>query len=167
VRSRASGFSLVELTVIVAVFGVLLLILVSLEREFVRYDRTVALGFLRHPEAEAVTARVRRDVLDAAGYPSAFGSWVQSPRSLLLAAGPSFGESGKAVTVVYLFGEREVQRIVYSGERRVSNWAANGVPEYRVSSYELPDGDVAVRLQAHDRKGELIVDQILRPRIHP
>ena len=77
-RDRAKGFSLVELAVTVAIFGILLLILVSLEGQYLRFDRSVRVEFLKHPETEAVLARVRRDVLDSSSYPLGFKTFTQS-----------------------------------------------------------------------------------------
>ena len=152
-----------ELAVTVAIFGILLLILVSLEGQYLRFDRSVRVEFLKHPETEAVLARVRRDVLDSTTYPLSFRTFSQSPRTLIVAQSDP---SGHLLTVVYQFGDSDVKRTEFRDDVELSTWIARGVPAYEVTNFEMPDGVSAVRLMAHDAGGRAVVDQIVTPRVH-
>lgn len=157
------GFSLLEMVIAVAIFGVILVILTVLQGEMSRFDRSMRLQLLTHPEPTAVLARVRRDILDSHGYPSRLGTYEQSPKTLLLAG---FNPAGAPETIVYDFSTPGLAvRLTFDGERETSRWQANAVPQFTVKEAEMPDGGVAVRLQA-ESKGKLIVDAILQPRIH-
>lgn len=156
------GYTLVEIAVALAIFSALLMVAVSLENQMLRFDRSMRLRFMIHPEHLAVIARVRKDVLDAQGYPVSAGSYVQSPKSLILSQ-----VSGQSAIqqVVYDFSEEGlVRRITYQQNQKVAEWLGRGLPRFDVSSFIMPNDEVAVRLQGLDRNGVLVVDQILLPR---
>lgn len=154
---------MLEITVALAVFGILMLVLAGLDREFLRFDRQMRVQFFLHPEPMGVLARVRRDVLDSRGYPESFRSWSQSPSQLLLYVADA--NTHKLRIVVYDFSEAGLaRRLAFEGEDQVSDWRARGVPKFSVGSYDMPRGGTAVRLKAYDEKGRLAVDQIIEPR---
>jgi len=160
---RQRGFSLLEITVALAIFGILMLVLAGLDREFLHFDRQMRVELFLHPEPMSVLARLRRDVLDSRGYPGSFESWTQSPTQLLLyEADP---ETHKLLVVIYDFSEKGfARRLAYDGKEKVADWRARGVPQFTIQSYEMPRGGTAVRLKAVDEKGRLAIDQIVEPR---
>lgn len=163
VRRRQRGFSLLEMVVSVAIFGVILLVLTILEGEMKRFDRSMRLQLLNHPEPTAVLARVRRDVLDSRGYPGHYGRYEQSPSTLLLYG---LDDTGQPETIVYDFSQPGVAiRMAFGVKGESSEWRANGVPRFTITDAAMPDGGIAVRVQARS-KGKLIIDAIIQPRIH-
>lgn len=159
---RRRGYTLVEMAVALAIFSLLLMVAVSLENQMLRFDRSMRLRFMIHPEHMAVIARVRRDVLDAQGYPVSAGPHVQSPKSLILA---QLSGQNAIQQVVYDFSEEGlVRRITYQQNQKIGEWLGRGLPRFEVSSFTMPNDEVAVRLQGLDRNGVLVVDQILLPR---
>lgn len=159
---RERGFSLVEITIAVAIFGILIVVLVSLEMQFVRFDRSTRLEFFTHPEPMAVAARLRKDILDSSGYPATFSTWSQSPSTLILSE-PR--EGAAADVVVYDFTEDGLAvRRQYRGGSEIDSWTARNVPKFRIDNFDLPDGRTAVRLYGYDRNGSVSIDQIITPR---
>lgn len=154
---RVPGFSLVELSVAVAIFGFFLLILAGLDGQLRRLDRSSRMELMTHPENIGVLTRLRRDALDSRGYPAGFAGELQTPHSLILALDPP-------ATAVWKFDGQVATRTEYSGSELRMRWRANGVPRYKVSGYEMPDGSIAVRLVGRDGKDRLIVDEIFLPR---
>lgn len=161
---------MVEMVVALAIFGILLLVLTSLEKQFVEMQFRSRASLMKHPDASAVMARMRKDVLDSAGYPEKLLDLTQSPQVLLLS---SKDAEGKPQVIVYDFRNRSMaRRITYSSEEVTSEWTARDVPRYRIGSFEMPDGRVAVRLQAFDfertktgtQVERLVLDQITEPR---
>ena len=159
--SGSAGFSAMEMVVALAIFSVLLLVLVGLQGEFMRFDRQVRLDYLTHPEPSGVLARLRKDTLDSTGYPKAYEEWSQSPSTLLLRV----PEKDATHVVVWDFSEagKAVRREFADGEQ-VMQWTANGVPEFRVEAFEMPGKGSAVRVTAYDTQGRLAIDQIIQPR---
>jgi prepilin-type N-terminal cleavage/methylation domain-containing protein len=154
---RESGYSLVELVVTTAVFGIFLMILVGLEGHFRKLDTSSRVELLAHPENISVLTRLRRDTFSSHGYPASFAGHIQSPTTLILTKAAN-------VTVVWTFDGHRARRSEYAGFAVSSAWVANAVPRYAIGSYEMPDGAVAVRIRGYDRKGGLAVDEILTPR---
>lgn len=159
-----------EMVVALAIFGILLLVLTSLEKQFVEMQLRSQSSLMKHPDASAVVSRMRKDILDSAGYPEKHLDLTQSPEVLLLSSKDAAGEPQ---IIVYDFRTPTmVRRITYSGEELTSEWTARSVPRFRIESFEMPDGGVAVRLQAFDverTKTEtaverLVLDQITEPR---
>lgn len=160
-RRGSRGFSLVELSVTVAIFGVFLLILAGLASQMARFDRTFRIELMTHPQTIAVLSRVGRDVRSSVGYPGSHAGFDQSPITLLLKL-PG-GELG-AETVIYDFSrEGEVRRLAFRGEAALPVWSARGTGSWEVSSFEMPDERVAVRLRGRDREGRTVVDRIYQP----
>lgn len=160
---KRDGYSLVELVFALAIFSMLILVVVGLENQMLRLDRSMRLKFMVHPDDMAVMARLRRDVLDAQGYPTSRGSYRQSPTTLILSG---LTEGAAIEEVVYDFGTKgHARRMTFSGNQKTGEWIGRGLPKFRISSFEMPDqAGVAVRLRGYDSKDQLIVDQILFPR---
>jgi prepilin-type N-terminal cleavage/methylation domain-containing protein len=161
--SRSTGYSLVEMVVAVAIFGIFLVVLVGLQGEFLKHDREVRVALFTHPAPLAVMARIRRDVLDSRGYPESMGSWSQSPETLLLDAAT---DDGTPRVVVWDFRDPTIARrleLRQDGEQ-VAAWEARAVPHYKIDSWKAPDGRVGVLVTAKDNKGNVVVDQIVTPR---
>lgn len=161
---------MVEMVVALAIFGILLLVLTSLEKQFVELQLRSRSNLMKHPDASAVISRVRKDILDSAEYPKKHLDFKESPEVLLLS---SKDAEGQPQFIVYDFRTRTVaRRITYSGEEITSEWTARGVPRFSIDDFEMPDGGVAVRLQAFDfvrtetgtEVERLVLDQITEPR---
>ena len=160
---RQAGYSMIEVLVTLAVFGILVLMLAGLNRQMTRALQTFPFNYMRHPSAGAVIARVRRDVSDTVDFPVEFQGWEQTPRTLVL---DTVDQDGHAHTVVYDFRrEGEAQRRIFTGPQEVDYWITHGVPAFHVDS-PMVGSQVAVELTAVDSKGNLAIDQILVPRPH-
>jgi len=163
------GYSLLELVVAMAVFGVFLLILGILTVEMRRQEKRMPVNFLRHPQIAVVASKLRRDVLDAFGgdpYPKEFQGYTQSPKTLIV---QSVQESGGVQTIIWDFRTPgEVHRHAYN-VGVVTDWTARGLPE----DFSTLDVDAigikgektwAVRITAQDSNGRTAIDQIFQPR---
>lgn len=161
VRRRSRGFSLLELVVALAVFGGLILILTILQAEMMKHGSSARIRLMTHPEPASLLARLRTDVLDAQGYRGSVDGFTQNETTLLLSM---ISPDADPRSVVYDFGDDGmVHRYDYRAEERISEWTARGLPRFEVSSYDMPDGQVAARIQAWDN-GRLVIDEILEPR---
>lgn len=158
---KRNGYSLVEVLAVMAIFSIFLLVLVGLQREFVKYDREMRVRMFSHPAPLAVLARLQRDILDSTSYPDSYEEWTQSPDTLLLRVPEDTGTR----TVVWDFTTpATVRRLEYTTPSDSSEWIARAVPEYEIGSYEMPDGRIAVRVRSFDEKGRLSVDRFILPR---
>lgn len=165
--SRERGFTLLELVVTMAVFGIFLMIIGTITVEMRGQDQRNPVDFQQHPQIIAVLSRLRKDVLDAFGadpYPASFQTYKQSPDVLIVY---SVQTSGYTQTVVWDFSEPGVaRRKAFSVGGVVSDWVARGVPHFSIEGYEIPDRPWGVRVRAFNKKGQLAVDEILQPRAH-
>jgi len=64
---RQRGFTLMELVVTMAIFGVFLMIVGTLTLEMRGQEKRYPVNFMQHPQVVAVLSRMRRDVLDGFG----------------------------------------------------------------------------------------------------
>jgi prepilin-type N-terminal cleavage/methylation domain-containing protein len=168
-RRATAGFTLLEIVVAMAIFGLFIFVMLSLTMEMVRYERKLQINFLRHPQIIAVIARMRRDVLDAYGdkpYEVTIDGYENTPKTLVL---ESLHESGSTQTIVWDFSTPGVvlRRAYKTGE--VREWVARGVPpEFnagtKITDVENQKGAPGVRLIATDTKGRVEIDQIFLPR---
>jgi prepilin-type N-terminal cleavage/methylation domain-containing protein len=164
-RGGSRGYSIVEMLVVIAVFGGFLMIMVIVTAEMKRVEKKWPIDFLSHPESAAVVARMRKDVADALYYPAEFQGYTQSPQTLVVY---SLQKTGAAYTVVYDFRERGLaRRKAFRSQELVEDWLAHAVPSFVISDYTLDTGQVAVRLTAIDTRGNLAIDEIFIPRAHP
>ena len=161
---KERGFTLMEVVVSLALFGVFIIILTLLTREMTGYERRLPVNFMAHPQVNATLSRLRRDVLDSTNYPDTFESYTQSPKTLILVA---VQPTGYTETIVWDFSTpAEVHRRAYNVGNLATEWVARGVPAFSIKDFEISDHPDSVRIQAFDSKGRLAVDQIFQPRRH-
>ena len=162
--SRRRGYSLMEVVVTLAVFGMLLLIVTVVTAEMRANEKRYPINYLAHPEVGSVMARLRKDVLDTKYYPDAFQGYEQTPETLILY---TLRQSGFAETVVYDFRTHgAVHRKVFNATEMTGDWVANGVPVFQKSWLSLDTGQTAVRITATDDQNRLAIDQIFVSRPH-
>lgn len=164
------GFTLLEVVVTLAVFGVFLMIMTTLSLELRKTEKRYPVNFMEHPQVMTVLARMRRDVLDAFGadpYPteSPDGKYAQSNKTLIV----DTMVSGGVQRVVWDFTHAgEVHRISYNVGVK-TEWVARGLPDdfnANIDAVEVPGHPFGVRITAADGKGRLSIDQYLQPRAH-
>jgi len=171
VNRRAAGYTLLEVIVAMAVFGLFLLILGVLTVEMRAQEKRLPVNFLRHPQIVVVISKLRRDVLDGHGakpYRSSFGGYTQSAKTLII---ESVQENGGVQTIVWDFRTPgEVHRHAYT-VGVPSDWTARGLPadfsnSLVVGAVGIPGRPWGVRVKAQDGNGRIAIDQILQPRAH-
>ena len=159
------GYSLIEVVIAMAVFGVFLFIVTTLTLSMRTSEKKWPVNYMKHPEVVAMIARLRKDVLDATPvyYPGSIGPYEQTPKTLLLTT----ITDGKSQKVVWDFSTPgEATRRVFLGEQETSKWVARGMPaQFKITLFEDFGGrPYGMRIQAVDDKGALAIDQILQPR---
>jgi prepilin-type N-terminal cleavage/methylation domain-containing protein len=172
-RTAAAGFTLIEVVVSLAVFGIFILILVTMTAEMHDYERRYPVNFLAHPQVSSALGRIRRDVFSATDpyYPDSFYdpatkiNYTQGKTTLILTV---LQESGFTQTVVWDFSAKgEAWRRAYSGTLTSSLWVARGMPSIELTDFPIdahhPD---SVRIKAVDDRGTLAIDQVYQPRHH-
>jgi prepilin-type N-terminal cleavage/methylation domain-containing protein len=167
---RQRGFTLMELVVTMAIFGVFLMIVGTLTLEMRGQEKRYPVNFMQHPQVVAVLSRMRRDVLDGFGsnpYPDSAGGgrYVQSPKTLIVQT----IVGGGAQTVVWDFSHRgEVHRVAYN-VGVPTEWVARGLPPdfgANIDAVEMPGHPYGVRVTAVDSGHRLAIDLYLQPRAH-
>lgn len=167
---RVAGYTLLEVVVAMAVFGILLSVLAVLTAEMRFYEKRLPVNFMRHPQIISVIERLRRDVLDAHGqapYRDTHDGYTMSEKTLIL---ESVQRSGGVQTIVWDFSiPGEVHRRAYN-VGVADHWVARGVPEdfssVEIGDVGIPGSAYGVRITAKDRNGRIAIDQILQPRAH-
>jgi prepilin-type N-terminal cleavage/methylation domain-containing protein len=169
---KECGFTLLETIFTLAIFGVFIIILVTMSAEMRGYDQRYPVNYMKHPQVTAVMSRMRKDVVDAFGadpyprvHPPQHAIYSQTPKTLIVY---SIQSTGFAQTIVWDFRTPGiVNRKAYSVGNVVSDWAARGVPaDFTIGIFEIPDRPAAVRIRAVDQGGRLAIDQIFQPRAH-
>lgn len=163
-RRPARGFTLIEIVMVLVVFGVFLMILVQLTADMMFYQRKYPVNFMAHPQIAAVVSRLRRDVADTSPpyYPASYGIYTQGPKTLIL----EVLVDGGVKHVVWDFSKQgEVHRLSYNVGVE-TEWLARGVPDFQVVDFPIPNRPDSVRIQAQDAGGRLAIDQIFQPRPH-
>ncbi len=162
-RRREHGFSLIEISVTLALFGLFLLIIAILTAELRRSERRFPVDFMTHPDVGVVVARLRRDVYDTKYFPATWQSYTNSEQTpILYVVTPSGAE-----TIVWDFATPgQVTRHSWISTLQQGDWTAHGTPTFTAPSYEAPNGQQGLHVVAVDDKGKLAIDQILIPRPH-
>jgi prepilin-type N-terminal cleavage/methylation domain-containing protein len=161
---RERGYSLLEITVTLALFGVFLWIVVMLTAEMRRNEQRWPVDFMSHPEVSAVLSRMRRDVLDTKFFPAAWQSYTWTDQTPLLY---TITQSGFGETIVWDFRTPGmVIRHAWVSNQPQPDWVARGTPAFSVEKFTADDGETGVHVTAVDNKGKLAIDQILIPRPH-
>lgn len=166
VKRSERGFTMMEIVVVLAIFGTFLWIIVVLTADMRTWEKKMPMNFMSHPQIAAVVSRLRKDVEDAccSYYPSKWAGWDQSPSTLIV---DTQNQQGTSMVIVWDFSkEGEVTRISYLGQQEQSRWVAHGTPTFSVTDFVIEGHPYSVRLQALDKKGKLAIDQIIEPRTH-
>jgi prepilin-type N-terminal cleavage/methylation domain-containing protein len=167
VVKRERGFTMLEIVVVLAIFGAFLWIVVVLTADMRAWQKRMPVNFMTHPQISAVVSRLRRDVLDAARpyYRDSYGTYTMSGNTLIVY---TLQSAGTAETVVWDFStDGQVSRHAFtdiSGETSV--WTARGTPTFKITDFPIEDHPDSVRIQAYDKDGKLAIDQIFQPRAH-
>lgn len=170
---KMRGYTLLEMTVLIAVFGVFLMIFFMLTAEMRGWEKRLPVNFMKHPQVAAVMSRLRRDVLDAyipfgnsTPYRKELGTFEMSKNVLIIETLQTVGTSE---TVVWDFREPGVvHRHSYIAESKKDTWTARGLPQTFNIEMDavrvVPGRQWGVRVTAEDQEGRLAIDQILQPR---
>jgi hypothetical protein len=169
-RRRERGHSLMEIVVVLAVFGVFLYVVVSLTAEMRRQEKKYPVNFLANPEVNAVLVRMRRDICDTTAYYEEYATVPASDQVLWL---DTITEAGTSEVVMWDFRTTgEVHRRVYnSAQVQVSEWVIRGVPIFSAEQTDGPHGTKPIEVRAIDisdpKHPKLSIDEIITPRPHP
>ena len=161
---RERGYTMMEIVVTLAVFGIFLWIVVILTSEMRANEKRYPINYMAHPEVSAVMARIRKDIFDTKYYPAAFQGYQQTPQTLILY---TLRQTGFGETVIYDFRTRgEVHRKGFNATEQTTEWVGRGVPTFQIGSFSLSTGQDAVRITAVDDQNRLAIDEIFVPRPH-
>ena len=173
---RQRGFTLLEVIVAMAIFGVFLYIIFGLTSDMRGWEKRLPVNFMRNPQVMSVIARMRRDVLDLHPpavdqiYVDEFQGYKNGAKTLIVQT--QFKEGGGLKTIVWDLSEPNVaKRIVWNVGDIESEWTARGLPEEFSNNVEFDavrfaGRPWAVRLIAKDSNGKTAIDQILQPRTY-
>ena len=175
-RHAQRGYSLMEIAVVLALFGVFLYIVVTLTAEMRRQEKKYTVNFLANPQVDSVLARMRRDIADTTAYYPEYAGIKTSPTVLWM---DTITQAGTSEVVMYDFrtaGEAH-RRVFNSAQVQVSEWVAHAVPVFSCTPYDpsppydpLPHGANGIEVQAFDPSStppRLVIDEIIVPRPHP
>jgi len=168
------GFTLLEVVMTVAIFGMFLMMLATLTAEMRGQEKRYPVNFMKHPQVIALLSRLRHDVVDAwaadtypGQYPPApaVALYRQSAKTLLINTLVGGGKQ----TVVWDFSKPgEAHRISYNVGIG-TEWVARGLPpdfDAGLDAVSVPGRPFGVRFMAKDAKGQLAIDQYYQPRAH-
>lgn len=162
--TRQRGYTLLEVSVAMALFGIFLYIVVTLTAEMRRNEKRWPIDFMSHPDVSAVVLRLRRDVNDSKYFPDAWQSYTQSDTTPIIY---TITPAGFGETIVWDFRTPgEVTRHAWDANQPQDDWHARGTPVFTTEKYEAPNGQKGLHVRAVDDKGRLAIDQIFLPRPH-
>ena len=101
-RRRARGYTMLEIAVTLALFGVFLFIIVTMTAEMRRNEKKWPVDFFANPEVGGVLARIRRDVYDSISLPPNFQTYDASATMLISVFGLTASSSTGALVVILL-----------------------------------------------------------------
>lgn len=164
-RRRARGYTMMEIVVTLAIFGVFLFIIVTLTAEMRRNEKKWPVNFFTHPEVGSVLARMRRDIYDSTVRPETFETYSSSPLTLIVY---TVYKDGTAETIVWDFTTPgEAHRKAFKATMLSSEWTARGLPLFTATPETMtPSGRDAIRIQATDKEHKLAIDELIVPRPH-
>jgi len=164
------GYSLMEIVVAMAVFGIFLFIVTTLTLEMNKQAKRYPVNFMQHPQVIAVLERMKRDVQDGYGEnpydpETPPPDYTAGPKVLILQT----IEDDRRIVVVWDFRKPgEATRVAYN-VGVATKWVARGLPpdfNVEIKTEEIPNRPYGARIQARDGNGNLSIDQILQPRAH-
>ena len=162
---RAAGYTLLEVVIAMAIFGMFLIVLAQVTAEMRHIERRLPLNMHKHPQVVAVLARMRRDVMDSTEYRSSYDAYTSSNKVLIIET----LVNGGVQTVIWDFQTPgEVHRVSYNAGVPVT-WVARGLPlgfsALDIDAIKVNSGSPwAAHITARDAKGRLAIDTILQPR---
>ena len=167
VRRGELGYTLLEMTVSMAVFGIFIAIFFILTADMRRWEKRLPVNFLRNPQVHSVLFRLRRDIIDAHGtnpYRKKHAGYTASPQVLIVETLRSDGVR----TVVWDFRTRGVAHRREYNVGVATDWIARGLPEelnaFEIDAVSTNAASWATEIKARDEKGRLAIHQIYQPR---
>lgn len=165
---RNRGYSLLEVIVAMAIFGMFMAVLFTLTAEMRYYEKRLPVNMHRHPQVIAVLARIRRDVLDATSrqpWQKTYDGYESSDKVMIIET----LVNGGTQTVVWDFRTPgEVRRRAYN-VGVADEWVSRGLPadfsNLEIAAVRVNSASAwAARIRAKDERGRLAIDTILQPR---
>lgn len=170
VNRRTAGYTLLEVVVAMAVFGIFLMVLGVLTVEMRAQEKRLPVNFMNHPQVAVILGKLRRDVLDAHGpdpYPETFKGYTQTPKTLIV---ESVQQNGGVQQIVWDFQQPGVVVRKAWNVGVPSVWTGRGLPEdfssVEIDAVGMPGRPYGVRITARDKKGRIAIDRIFQPRAH-
>lgn len=167
--SRQRGFTLLEVAVAMSIFGIFLVVALTLTSEMRGWEKKLPVNYMRNPQVISVIARIRRDVLDVQVppngkiYVATHDGYTNGQQTLIIQTVLPSGLQ----TIVWDFTEQGVARRISYNVGVKTEWVARGMPgSFEIGSVEFSGRPYGVRLRAEDSNGQLAIDQILQPRTH-
>jgi prepilin-type N-terminal cleavage/methylation domain-containing protein len=159
------GYSLLEISVTLAIFGIFLMIVVTLTAEMRRNEKKWPVDLMTHPEVGAVMARLRRDVYDAKFFPATWQKYNNSAQTPILY---TINPQGGGETIVWDFSmPGEVTRHAWTANLPQEDWVAHATPAFTSEEYDDDSGkQIGLHVSAIDQKGKIAIDQIFIQRPH-
>ncbi len=166
---RQRGYSLLEVIIAMAIFGLLCAVLFQLTAEMRFWEKRLPLNMHKNPQVIAVLSRMRRDVLDASSrqpYEKSYGDYTSSDKVLII---QTMMPNGGQQTVIWDFRTPgEVRRRAYN-VGVPDDWVSRGLPvdfsNLEIDAVKITPGSAwATRITAKDEKGRIAIDTILQPR---
>ncbi len=166
---KQRGYSLIEVVFAMAIFGIFCAVLFTLTAEMRFWEKRLPVNMHKNPQVINVLARLRRDVLDAAGahaYRDSYGEYEASAKVLIIDT--IVKDEGQRTVVWDFRTPGQVLRREYQvGVAR--DWVSRGLPvdfsSLQIDAVKVTPGSPwAVQIKAKDERGRLAIYAILQPR---